>query len=133
MTAFEVYIIYILLTYCVPLTWFYIVVLGARNGARFLSQGLQWVQDYVSFYRGYQIAVDEWKTECCFKDTPSQKGNTTECGVILLATADYLSTDRQLDFKLSDLACYRKHLCLQILSHAVGMWTWCYTIFIWLL
>ena len=64
--------------------------------------------------------ADEWSTELCFENTPSQKGNGTECGVILLATVDYLSTDRDLSFKLSDMACYRKHLCLQILSNSNG-------------
>lgn len=54
--------------------------------------------------------------ECCFDNTPSQVGNGTECGVLMLATADYLSTERSLDFTLRDMQNYRKHLCIEILS-----------------
>lgn len=91
--------------------------IGGVSGQKYLAHGFKWVQDFFSFYRGREIRRKDWSTECCFDNTPSQRGNGTECGVILLATADYLSTDRRLDFTLADMSSYRKHLCIQILSN----------------
>ena len=91
--------------------------LGRVSGKKYLSYGLEWVNDYICLYRGHKIRTKEWSMECCFDDTPSQAGNGTECGVLLLATAEYLSTDRNLNFTLADMPSYRNHLCLEILSH----------------
>jgi Ulp1 family protease len=76
------------------------------------------VKDFISFYHGQEINVVDWTKECCFKDTPSQIGNGTECGVFLLASAEYLSANKSLNFTLDDMPSYRKYLILQILSHS---------------
>lgn len=122
MTGYEVR--YLLCTYF-TLIYFYdtiqynvAIFLDAHAGEKYLTYGLNWVHDYFSYYRGYEIRNDEWTKECCFENTPTQKGNGTECGVILLATVDYLSTDRVLNFTMQDMECYRKFICLHILSHA---------------
>jgi Ulp1 family protease len=91
---------------------------GRVFGNKCLAIGLRWVRDFISFYRGHEINVDDWTKECCFTNTPSQIGNGTECGVILLASAEYLSEDKCLNFTLEDMPSYRKYLILQILSHS---------------
>jgi sentrin-specific protease 1 len=89
------------------------------NGAEYRDAIMNWLEDEakkrtITFDRG------QWETKD--GDSPSQKGNGTECGVFVLMSADYLSADintniplSKATFGLEDMPQFRRQIARDII------------------
>ena len=86
------------------------------NGARFTTSMLRWLEDEAE-KREKPFDRKDWKLED-IKNSPSQGGNTTCCGVFAVMSADYLSADIPLSvdsFGLKDMPSFRRYIARDIL------------------
>jgi len=86
-----------------------------KNGAQYRDAIMKWLEQEAN-NRAFPFDRGQWETKD--GDSPSQKGNGTECGVFTLMSADILSVDMPLasdTFGLAEMPQFRRQIARDIL------------------